>query len=244
MTSSDTLLSAFCKAMWKTPDLDYIREVLTAAFKVRKNVFLLFCELTCFKVHQTKYGPRMVPDRQLSKLLSDVLQLPEVFDGSEELHFVEIINSKGLKLAKDIFAQHEALIVALMSLHAPNFYKIFNRNGWSKKKEGRQNRAMAFAPDWIVNIVYDRLVARQILDPIFFKKEFLPYSSVWIDSNTSWIEAGQKRPSEVCGRQGVSYPFCFAGLLTIKKSVHRYIQMQSELQTQLQSTGIWSFSRC
>jgi hypothetical protein len=186
----------------------------------------------------------MVPDRQLSKLLSDVSQLPEVFDGSEELHFVEIINSKGLKLAKDIFAQHEALIVALMSLHAPNFYKIFNRNGWSKKKEGRQNRAMAFAPDWIVNIVYDRLVARQILDPIFFKKEFLPYSSVWIDSNTSWIEAGQKRPSEVCGRQGVSYPFCFAGLLTIKKSVHRYIQMQSELQTQLQSTGIWSFSRC
>ena len=88
----------------------------------------------------------MVPDRQLSQLLSEVSQLPEVFDGSEDLHFVEMINSKGFKLTKDIFAQHEALIVALMSLHAPNFYKIFNRNGWSKQKEQKQNRAMAFVP--------------------------------------------------------------------------------------------------
>lgn len=205
MTSSDTLLSAFCKAMWKTPDLDYIREVLTAAFKVRKNLFLLFCELRCFKVHQTKYGPRMVPDRQLLQLLSEVSQLPEVFDGSEDLHFVEMINSKGLYLATDIFAQHEALIVALMSLHAPNFYQIFNRNGWSKTKERKQNRAMAFVPDWIINIVHDRLVQRRILNPIFFKKEFLPYSSVWIDSNTSWLESGQKRPTELCGRQGVRF---------------------------------------
>ena len=150
----------------------------------------------------------MVPDQQLSRLLSEVEQLPNLFDGSADLGFRETINSKGLKIAKDIFAQHEALIVALMSLHAPNFYKIFNRNGWSKQKEQKQNRAMAFVPDWIVDIVHDRLVQRRILDPSFFKKEFLPYSSVWIDSNTSWIEAGQKRPSELCGRQGVSF-FCF-----------------------------------
>ena len=174
--------------MWKTPELNYIREVLTSDFKVRKNLCLLFCELTCFKVHQTKYGPRMVPDRQLLQLLSEVSQLPEVFDGSEDLHFVRMINSKGfLDLATDIFAQHEALIVALMSLHAPNFYQIFNRNGWSKQKERKQNRAMAFVPDWIINIVHDRLVQRRILDPIFFKKEFLPYSSVWIDSNTTMV---------------------------------------------------------
>jgi hypothetical protein len=63
---------------------------------------------------------------------------------------------------------------------------------------------MAFAPHWLITIVHDRLVARKILDPIYFKKEFLPYSSVWIDSNTSWMECGQRRPSELCGRQGVS----------------------------------------
>ena len=190
--------------MWKTPELNYIREVLTSDFKVRKNLCLLLCELTCFKVHQTKYGPRMVPDRQLSQLLSEVSQLPEVFDGSEDLHFVRMINSKGfLYLATDIFAQHEAQIVALMSLHAPNFYHIFNRNGWSKQKERKQNRAMAFVPDWIINIVHDRLVQRRILDPIFFKKEFLPYSSVWIESNTSWLESGQNCSGDCGGGENV-----------------------------------------
>ena len=31
----------------------------------------------------------------------------------------------------------------------------------------------------------------------FFKTEFLPYSSVWIDSNSSWMEIGCPRPTEI-----------------------------------------------
>jgi len=138
--------------------------------------------------------------------------LPNQFDGSTDDAFVQILNSKGLHLVRDVFAHHEALIVALLSLNAPNFYQILNRNGRSKAKERLQNRAMAFAPDWLINIVHDRLVQRRILDPKYFKKEFLPFSSVWIDSNTSWIETGQPPPKELCGQQGVS---CFALLVCL-----------------------------
>jgi len=146
----------------------------------------------------------MVPDIMLSKLFAEVSKLPDVFDDSEDSAFVETINSKGLHGVTNIFTQDEALIVALLSLHAGNFHQILNRFK-TKKEERKQNRAMAFAPHWLIEIVYERLVKRQILDPNFFKKEFLHYSSVWIDSNTSWIEAGQKKPSELCGRQGVSF---------------------------------------
>jgi hypothetical protein len=60
-------------------------------------------------------------------------------------------------------------------------------NGWFKTKESKQNRAMAFVPDWLINFVHDRLVQRKILDPSLFKKDCLPYSSVWIDSNTTLV---------------------------------------------------------
>jgi hypothetical protein len=46
--------------------------------------------------------------------------------------------------------------------------------------------------------------SRHILDPKYFKEEALPYSSVWIDSNSSWKEIGCERPTHMCGRQGVS----------------------------------------
>jgi len=134
-----------------------------------------------------------------------------------------------LHLVRDIFAHHEALIVALLSLNAPNFYQIFNRNGRSKAKERMQNRAMAFAPDRLIDIVHDRLVQRQILDPKLFKEEFLPYSSVWIDSNTSWIETGQARPKELCGQQGVS---CFALLVCLVSQINFFtvaLRCQAEL---------------
>jgi hypothetical protein len=145
----------------------------------------------------------MVPDNKLSKLFTEVSKLPDVFDNSEDSAFVSTINSKGLHSVTNIFTQDEALIVALLSLHVGHFHQILNRFK-SKKQERKQNRAMAFAPHWMVKIVHERFVRRKILDPNYFKEEFLHYSSVWIDSNTSWMEAGQKRPSEVCGRQGVS----------------------------------------
>jgi hypothetical protein len=45
---------------------------------------------------------------------------------------------------------------------------------------------MAWAPDWLITIIRNRLVDRGILDPTFFPVENLEFSSVWIDSNTSW----------------------------------------------------------
>ena len=63
---------------------------------------------------------------------------------------------------------------------------------------------MAFAKSWIVEIMFSRLQEKGILAKELFKTEFLPYSSVWIDSNSSWMEIGCQRPTEMCGRQGVS----------------------------------------
>jgi hypothetical protein len=63
---------------------------------------------------------------------------------------------------------------------------------------------MAFSRTWLVSVVYSRMVTRHILDPEYFKEEALPYSSVWIDSNSSWKEIGCERPTHMCGRQGVS----------------------------------------
>jgi hypothetical protein len=63
---------------------------------------------------------------------------------------------------------------------------------------------MAFAKSWIVEIIFSRLQEKGILARDFFKKESLPYSSVWIDSNSSWIEIGCEKPTHMCGRQGVS----------------------------------------
>lgn len=149
----------------------------------------------------------MVPDQMLSKLLTEVSKLPDVLNHSEDSDFVRTINSKGLHCVTNIFTQDEALIVALLSLHPPNFHQILNRYK-TQRQEFKQNRAMAFAPHWMIQIVHYRLVLRKILDPIYFKEEYLQYSSVWIDSNTSWKEAGQKRPSELCGRQGVRFLLC------------------------------------
>jgi len=146
----------------------------------------------------------MVPDHMLSRLFSEVSKLPDVFDDTADSAFVETINSKGLHNVKNVLTQDEALIVALLSLHARDFYQILNRYK-TKKQEVKQNRAMAFAPNWIIEIVYHRMILRKILDPNYFKEEYLRYSSVWIDSNTSWMEAGQPRPSELCGRQGVRF---------------------------------------
>jgi hypothetical protein len=145
----------------------------------------------------------MVPDQKLSGLLSEVCRLPETIDESPDQHFVPEINSKGLHNTPHVFSHDEALIVALLSLRCEqSFHKIFNRFK-NKTMELKQNRAMAFAPTWLIEIIHDRLVQRNILNPLFFKKEYIPYSSVWIDSNTSWKESGQKKPTEVCGRQGV-----------------------------------------
>jgi hypothetical protein len=63
---------------------------------------------------------------------------------------------------------------------------------------------MAFAKTWIVELVHSRLVKRGKLDEHFFRKEALPYSSVWIDANSGWQECGVKMPTELCGRQSVS----------------------------------------
>ena len=45
---------------------------------------------------------------------------------------------------------------------------------------------MAWAPDWLIAIIRSRLVTRGILEDSYFPIEKLQYSSVWIDSNTSW----------------------------------------------------------
>jgi len=144
----------------------------------------------------------MVPDQKLSGLLSAVCGLPDKAEESPDKEFVSEINSKGLRGTKHLFSHDEALIVALLSLREQSFHQIFNRFK-NRTMELKQNRAMAFAPTWLIEIIHDRLVQRNILNPHFFKKEYIPYSSVWIDSNTSWKETGQKKPTEVCGRQGV-----------------------------------------
>jgi hypothetical protein len=136
------------------------------------------------KVYQTKYGKRMVPDQKLSRLLSEVCRLPEEIDKSPDQRFVPEINSKGLHGTLHVFSHDEALIVALLSLREQSFHQILNRFK-TRTMERKQNRAMAFAPTWLIEIIHDRLVQRNILNPLFFKKEYIPYSSVWIDSNTS-----------------------------------------------------------
>lgn len=52
--------------------------------------------------------------------------------------------------------------------------------------DSQQNRAMAWAPEWLIEIIRDRLIERGILDKRFFPRNKLDLSSVWIDSNTSW----------------------------------------------------------
>jgi hypothetical protein len=56
---------------------------------------------------------------------------------------------------------------------------------------------MAFAKSWIVEIMFVRLQEKGILARDFLKKESLPYSSVWIDSNSSWMEIGCQRPTDM-----------------------------------------------
>jgi hypothetical protein len=63
---------------------------------------------------------------------------------------------------------------------------------------------MAFAKSWIVEILFARLQTKGILASEFFRRDALPYSAVWIDSNSSWMEIGCQKPTEMCGRQGVS----------------------------------------
>lgn len=181
----------------------------------------------------------MVPDQKLSGLLSEVCRLPEKIDKSPDQHFVPEINSKGLHGTLHVFSHDEALIVALLSLREQSFHQIFNRFK-TRTMERKQNRAMAFAPTWLIEIIHDRLVERKILNPLFFKKEYIPYSSVWIDSNTSWKESGQKKPTEVCGQQGVLV-FCFADLFCFDKCVYRSIQIPSEILMNKLKIGIINF---
>jgi hypothetical protein len=63
---------------------------------------------------------------------------------------------------------------------------------------------MAFAKTWIIEILHQRLVQKEILDPAFFKSEALPFSGVWIDANSSWQECGNNAPLQLCGQQKVS----------------------------------------
>jgi hypothetical protein len=70
---------------------------------------------------------------------------------------------------------------------AHSWFSISQRHHWgSDSLDSKQNRAMAWAPDWLITIIRDRLVDRDILDATFFPVKNLPFSSVWIDSNTSW----------------------------------------------------------
>jgi hypothetical protein len=111
-----------------------------------------------------------VPDQKLSGLLSEVCRLPEKIDESPDQHFVTEINSKGLHGILHVFSHDEALIVALFSLREQSFHQIFNRFK-NRTMERKQNRAMEFAPTWLIEIIHDRLVQRNILNPLFFKKE-------------------------------------------------------------------------
>lgn len=124
LDSSDTLLYAYCKAMWVNPNRKDIEDVLKGYFKVQKLLVNIYFIYALLQVHQAKYGKRMVPDSQLSKLLSQVCKLPEVFEESEDLDFVQNVHSKGLHIATNILTRHEALIVALLSLYARNFYQV------------------------------------------------------------------------------------------------------------------------
>ena len=69
----------------------------------------------------------MVPDHSLSRLFCEVSKLPDVFDDTADSAFVEKINLIGLHGVIQILTQDEVLIVALLSLHATDFFQILNR---------------------------------------------------------------------------------------------------------------------
>ena len=73
---------------------------------------------------------------------------------------------------------------------------------------------MAWAPVWLIRILRNRLVLRGILEEELFPEKLLDYSSVWIDSNTSWrnnysysekygVQSRSIKPKFLCARQGV-----------------------------------------
>jgi hypothetical protein len=93
---------------------------------------------------------------------------------------------------------------------------------------------MAFAKSWIVEILFLRLQIKGILSAEFFKKEALPYSSVWIDSNSSWMEIGCQRPTEMCGRQGVSVQ---SGCVYAYNNNFRFTRMQRGIKTEIASAN-------
>ncbi len=79
------------------------------------------------------------------------------------------------------------LLVSLILTHAHSWFSISQPHPWgSDSLDSKQNRAMAWAPDWLITIIRDRLVDRGILDSTFFLVKNLEFSSVWIDSSTSW----------------------------------------------------------
>ena len=94
-------------------------------------------------------------------------------------------------------------------------FSISQRHDWGTDSlDSKQNRAMAWAPLWLIRILRNRLVLRGILDEELFPDELLDYSSVWIDSNTSWrnnysysekygVQSRSIKPKFLCARQGV-----------------------------------------
>ena len=91
---------------------------------------------------------------------------------------------------------------------------------------------MAFAKPWLIAIVRARLVTKNILNASFFPDEYLKYSAVWIDSNSSWKEADCIMPTQLCGQQGLHSD--------AKRSKDGDCQNQWHLEFLSALLGVWS----
>jgi len=99
--------------MWAQPDMGLISHSLRVAFKSR----------------QYNYGKNIVPDVVLVELLHEANLLPEIWNEEPDLSFVEIINSAGWHIVKNVVSKQEALLIALMSISCYNWSIICNRHG-------------------------------------------------------------------------------------------------------------------
>jgi hypothetical protein len=157
--------------------------------------------------------------------MASIAKLDAVYTCTIDCEFKGKINSDGWYSVSPIFSKHEALLVAIMSLAAENWSPIRNRHGWTNPKELKQNKCMSFTIGFcdftLLNCFKGNGICQAVAYTyrarstgaktntrcVFFPEDFLEYSSVWIDTNSSWLEAGRKRPTELCGRQRVTPNF-------------------------------------
>ena len=186
-----------------------------ANVKALEQTIVNMLKLEFFK-HQAQYGAEVVPNKMLQDALETCGALPPAHSVKTCSGFAKTFNKEGLFLVTDIFSKHEMMVVATMSLSSTlKWFSISQRHHWGRDSlDSDQNRAMAWAPLWLIRIIRQRLVQRGVLNETLFPVEQLDYSSVWIDSNTSWqnnysysekygVRSRSSKPKFLCARQGV-----------------------------------------